>query len=94
MKPAPLPLWCGLSLSNFASALSVRAPRAMSVAPELDHSFLLKSARRRPLTGPAHRLQILLAWTLALRFRKLLARNAQKSRHLVSYFVRLIPVEQ
>ena len=22
-------LWCGLSLSNFASALSVRAPRAM-----------------------------------------------------------------
>ena len=26
-------VWCGLSLSNFASALSVRAPRAMSVWP-------------------------------------------------------------
>jgi hypothetical protein len=30
-------LWCGLSLSNFASALSVRAPPAISVSPELDH---------------------------------------------------------
>ena len=27
------PLWCGLSLSNFASALSVRAPRSMSASP-------------------------------------------------------------
>ena len=35
-------LWCGLSLSNFASALSVRAPRSMSVSPELDHFFLAK----------------------------------------------------
>jgi hypothetical protein len=32
-------LWCAL---KFCIALSVRAPRSMSVSPELDHFFLAK----------------------------------------------------